>query len=277
MAMRLGATGADGAPGICPNVLRQEFRPQPDGSAVRPMRRSPALLAPASIASGLIVVALLGMPLATAWAQGKSHQAPGRQRGNPYPGQGKGHGGKKHDADDHRDGDRKRWEWESWDRDRWRDYDRNVRYNHWSTPVRINPYATRAPWATRNWADARPWPTGSYGNWNQPPWPWWPDQSALWGVRSLAARSLINQALDRALGWNQPMFPVPSTPWRLVYGSLQPVGYGSVGFVVSNGGSYYRMTASCDSGLLNGQVPSTYAQAQLIHAACQVAYGAPAY
>ncbi|MFO7629537.1 MAG: hypothetical protein R6W06_08495 [Prochlorococcaceae cyanobacterium] len=132
-------------------------------------------------------------------------------------------------------------------------------------------------WATPNWAGARPWPTGWYGGWRQPPWLWWPGQSAAWGVGSLAAAPAINRALEQALGFNQPTFLVPSTPWRLVYGSVQPVGYGDVNFVISNGASYYRMIASCDGGLLNGQVPSSYGQAQLLHAACQVAYGGPTF
>jgi hypothetical protein len=31
--------------------------------------------------------------------------------------------------------------------------------------------------------------------------------------------------------------------------------------------------ANCQAGLLNGQVPATAAQAQLLNAVCQVAYG----
>ncbi|MFO7628468.1 MAG: hypothetical protein R6W06_02920, partial [Prochlorococcaceae cyanobacterium] len=196
---------------------------------------------------------LLALQEPAALAQGKSQQAPGRQRGNPNPGQGKGQGKGPVKGQGAWPGQSKgEREWESWDRERWRDYNRNSSYNHWATPVRTNPYAYRPAWATPNWAGARPWPTGWYGGWRQPPWLWWPGQSAAWGVGSLAAAPAINGALEQALGFNQPTFLVPSTPWRLVYGSVQPVGYGDVNFVISNGASYYRMIASCDGGLLNG-------------------------
>lgn len=200
-------------------------------------------------------------------AQGKSHLAPGRQRGNPHPGRGRDKG-KGWD-----DGRQAAPDWASWDRERWREYNRHPPLDIWREPVRIRPYAYRPHWANPNWIEDRSWSTGWYGGWRQPPWLWWPAQSSLWGVGALSTSSLINRAIAQALGWGQATIPVASTPWRLIYGSVEPMGYSGVSFVVSNGAGAFRMGADCRSGLLNGQVPSTVGQAQLLHTACQVAYG----
>jgi hypothetical protein len=46
-----------------------------------------------------------------------------------------------------------------------------------------------------------------------------------------------------------------------------------VSFAVNNGYGTYQMEADCQQGLLNGGVPTTPAEAQLINAACQVTFG----
>jgi hypothetical protein len=264
-------------------------------------------LLPTSLAAALLALPALEslshtltLALApAAQAQGKSHLAPGRQRGNPNPGRGKGHN---KGWDDHGEGSRyegrydsrydsrddsrddhwdRRWsgepEWYGWNRERWRLYNRTAPVHLWSQPVRVSANAYRPVWVQPNWIEERPWPTGWYGGWRQPPWRWWPAQSSVWGVGSLATSSLINRAISQALGWGQPTILVPATSWRLLYGSVQPQGYAGVSFVVSNGAGTYRMGANCNSGLLNGQVPTTVGQAQLLHSACQVAYGGPGY
>jgi len=42
---------------------------------------------------------------------------------------------------------------------------------------------------------------------------------------------------------------------------------------VSANGSTYQLTADCNAGLLNGVDPTSAAEAQLLNAACQVAFG----
>ena len=44
-------------------------------------------------------------------------------------------------------------------------------------------------------------------------------------------------------------------------------------FDVSADGSVYQLSADCQSGLLNGQVPGNAQEAELLNAACQVAFG----
>ena len=48
----------------------------------------------------------------------------------------------------------------------------------------------------------------------------------------------------------------------------------SISFVVEAGGVPYSLTADCNLGTLNGAVPTSADQAQLLNAACQVAFGA---
>jgi len=43
--------------------------------------------------------------------------------------------------------------------------------------------------------------------------------------------------------------------------------------VVQANGSEYQLSADCQQGLINGQQPQSADQAQLLNAACQVAFG----
>jgi hypothetical protein len=55
---------------------------------------------------------------------------------------------------------------------------------------------------------------------------------------------------------------------------VESVGTAGVSFNYSLGGGENLMgAANCQAGLLNGQVPATADQAQLLNAVCQVAYG----
>jgi hypothetical protein len=61
----------------------------------------------------------------------------------------------------------------------------------------------------------------------------------------------------------------------LNYGSVDSVGSSGADFSYAVAGSPpLKGAANCQQGLLDGEVPSTAAQAQLLNAACQVAYGA---
>ena len=64
------------------------------------------------------------------------------------------------------------------------------------------------------------------------------------------------------------------TAYQLLYGTVQPSGSQGVTFVVEANGVPYSLSADCGLGTINGANPSTAAQAELLNAACQVAYGA---
>jgi hypothetical protein len=59
----------------------------------------------------------------------------------------------------------------------------------------------------------------------------------------------------------------------LLYGTVQPTSGSSITFDVTVNGKSYQLTADCKSGYLNGAEPSNAAEAELLNAACQVAYG----
>jgi hypothetical protein len=54
---------------------------------------------------------------------------------------------------------------------------------------------------------------------------------------------------------------------------VQPSGSSGITFVVRVNGSDYQLSADCQQGLLNGREPSSAAEAELLNAACQVAFG----
>ncbi|MFQ6537581.1 MULTISPECIES: hypothetical protein [Aphanothece] len=166
--------------------------------------------------------------------------------------------------------------WKDWDSNRWRDYNRRDR-NIWTRRTVVNNYYGNPGWArNRGWYNNRPWGGGWYGGWgsSSPPWGWWFGQSLVWGITTLTTAAIINNAIDRAIERRQPTVIVPNTDWQLYYGSVQPVqDYGAT-FAVYNGMGTYQMEADCNEGLLNGDVPSTPAEAQLLNAACQVTFGA---
>ncbi|WP_228007207.1 hypothetical protein [Cyanobium sp. LEGE 06143] len=164
-----------------------------------------------------------------------------------------------------------------WDSNRWRTYNRTKR-NQWRRPVVVNNYYGRGGWARqRGWYNSRPWGGGWYGGWSSsPPWGWWLGQSVVWGVTALTTAAIINDSIDRSIERRQPTVLVPDTNWQLYYGSVEPVENTGVTFAVSNGSGTYAMEADCEEGLLNGAVPTTPAEAQLINAACQVTFGTQA-
>jgi hypothetical protein len=46
-----------------------------------------------------------------------------------------------------------------------------------------------------------------------------------------------------------------------------------VSFVVTVDGNSWQLTADCNAGTLNGREPNSSQEAELLNAACQVAYG----
>ena len=164
--------------------------------------------------------------------------------------------------------------------DRNRDINRNVNRNvnrdvnrNWNRQVNINNVVVRPGWARPGWGVARPWNYGWYGVSTTPAWGWWGARAALWGVGTLATASIINNAVDDAISGNYSTIIVPNSDYSLYYGSIQPSGQSGVSFVVQADGNDYQLSADCNAGMINGEEPKTAAQAELLNAACQVAFG----
>ena len=155
-----------------------------------------------------------------------------------------------------------------------RNLNRSVNVNrNWNRAVNINAIGVRPGWARPGWGVARPWNHGWYGGWPTPSWGWWGASAATWGVATLATASIINSAVDAAVASHQTVIVVPNTQYQLLFGTVQPTGTNTVAFDVSANGTVYQLSADCQSGLLNGQVPANAQEAELLNAACQVAFG----
>ena len=115
---------------------------------------------------------------------------------------------------------------------------------------------------------------GWYGGWSTPPWGWWGVRSAAWGLRTLASAAVINNAVNDAIAASQTTIVVPDTTYQLYFNSVQTSGDQVVYFVVSDGVESRQISADCSSGTLAGQEPADASEAQLLNAACQVAFGA---
>lgn len=154
-----------------------------------------------------------------------------------------------------------------------RNVNREVNRN-WNREVNFNNVNVRPGWARPGWGVARPWNYGWYGGWSTPTWGWWGARAAAWGVGTLATAAIINNAVDAAISDNQTYIVVPSTDYQLLYGSVQPSSSSAVTFAVTADGNTYQLSADCNSGLLDGREPQSAEEAQLLNAACQVAFGA---
>lgn len=182
--------------------------------------------------------------------------------------------------DRNRDSNRNRDANRNGDINRNRDVNRNVNRNvnrdinrNWNRQVNINNVVVRPGWARPGWGVARPWNYGWYGVSTTPAWGWWGARAALWGVGTLATAAIINNAVDDAISDNYTTIVVPNSNYSLYYGSIQPSGQSAVSFVVQADGNDYQLSADCNAGTINGEEPKTVAQAELLNAACQVAFG----
>jgi hypothetical protein len=126
-------------------------------------------------------------------------------------------------------------------------------------------------WARPGWGSARPWNTGWYGG--SGGWGWWNARPVGWGVAALATGAVITAAVDEAIEAEVTTITVPDTSYELYYPSVAPEGPYGVSFAVNTGTAAVEMTADCQAGLLDGRVPQTAEEAQLLNAACSVAYG----
>lgn len=140
-------------------------------------------------------------------------------------------------------------------------------------PININNVNVRPNWVNPNWAVSRPWGGyGWYGGWANPPWGWWAASTAVWGITSLASAAIISSSINSAVSTNVVYIPVPNSSYELYYGTVQPTSSSAVEFAFGYQGQAYQAVADCQQGLLNGQPPSTAAEAELLNAACQVAF-----
>jgi outer membrane biosynthesis protein TonB len=196
----------------------------------------------------------------------------GREKGYEK-GYGKGYEAGKKKGKDQAYHKAKRQEWQSWNRDQWRSYNRSRR-NIWVRPVTYNrPFYGYPTWAQNsNWGYNRPWDNGWYSSAN-PSWSWWGGQALGWGINALTTALIVNNAINNAIRERQPTVVVPNSSMQLYYGSVEARDQTEVTFMVANGNDTYEMVADCEDGLLNGEVPTVVAEAELVNTACQVAFG----
>ena len=90
---------------------------------------------------------------------------------------------------------------------------------------------------------------------------------------TLATAAIINEAVDDAVTDHVSYIAVPNSNYDLLYGTVAPISSDGVTFEVIDGGTAITMNADCRQGTLNGRDPNTAAEAELLNAACQVAYG----
>jgi len=130
-----------------------------------------------------------------------------------------------------------------------------------------------ANWANGGYWKNRPWNAGWYA-WTPGTWGWWDWNTVGWGIAGLATGVTITSLVNEAANRQQIVILVPGSTYQLNYGSVEAVGLYGVSFAYNMGNGPTLMgAANCQAGLLNGQVPATAAQAQLLNAVCLVAYG----
>lgn len=152
------------------------------------------------------------------------------------------------------------WNRPGWNRPNW----------VFNRPVQINVYG-RPNWWGPTWTRSRPWRYGWYtGGYNH--WGWWNTSSLIWGITSLASAAIIGAAINDALRQNQPTIVVRDSPYQLVFGSVKAVSNDEVTFTFLFGDAAYEARANCRAGTLNGRQPVNPEEAQLMNAACQVAF-----
>ena len=127
-------------------------------------------------------------------------------------------------------------------------------------------------YSSNGWYNNRPWTSGWYGGsyWNN--WGWYPGQAAAWGLASMATFGVINSLVNSAQSNEVSYIVVPDSEYSLYYPSVTATG-DTVTFEADNGNSTARYYGDCREGTLNGGTPRNANEAQLLNAACQVAFG----
>jgi len=162
------------------------------------------------------------------------------------------------------DASRLGWGNRNWNDSGWRGNDWG--YDNWGNRWNNN-------WGNGGYWGNRPWSYGWY-NWSPNTWGWWGGSSVAWGLAGLATGAVITDLVDQASDQQSSVIEVPGSNYQLNYGTVDAVGNSGANFSYSVANSPpVQGGVNCQAGLLDGQVPSTAAQAQLLNAACQVAYG----
>ena len=123
-----------------------------------------------------------------------------------------------------------------------------------------------------NWYNNRPWNYGWYGGSYYNNWGWYPGRAAAWGVASMATFGVINSLVNTAQSNEVSYIVVPDSYYSLYYPSVTATG-DTVTFEADDGDTTARFYADCRQGTLNGGTPENANEAQLLNAACQVAFG----
>ena len=137
----------------------------------------------------------------------------------------------------------------------------NRDYNGWNNNWRNGGYWGNRPWNNVGW----------YSGWGG--WGWWGSNAAAWGIAGLATGAAITSLVNTAANQQSTVITVPETSYQLNFGSVEAVGTYGASFSYLVDGTTLMGAANCQQGLLNGQIPGTSDQAQLLNAVCQVAYG----
>lgn len=128
-------------------------------------------------------------------------------------------------------------------------------------------------WSNGGYWAHRPWNAGWY-RWAPTSWGWWGGSAAAWGLAGLATGVAITELVNNAAAQQSTIIVVPQSDYQLNYGSVEAVGTQGASFSYAvSGGANLQGAVNCRQGLLNGQVPQTAANAQLVNAVCQVAFG----
>jgi hypothetical protein len=143
---------------------------------------------------------------------------------------------------------------------------------------RLGPVAIRrGSWCRRGWVVARPWRYGWYGGWRPaavvyPGWGWWAATAPAWGALTLSPTIVIQQSVDSAVASDSRYIDVPNSEFRIYHASISPIGPEEIEFDFEIDGDSYRAKADCKNGLLNDETPSALDEAELMHAACTIAF-----
>jgi hypothetical protein len=141
----------------------------------------------------------------------------------------------------------------------------------WGAP---GPGLTRAPAAAYGAAVYHPgWSNGGY--WAARPWSygWYGATPAAWAVTAgVASAAAITAAVNASAAASSTVIVVPSTPYQLNYATVVGLPNSQVRFSYLSGGLWLSATGDCQLGLVNGMA-ATGVSAQLLQAACSVAYG----
>ncbi len=147
----------------------------------------------------------------------------------------------------------------------------NVDHNFYNRPYN----GWHPNWANGGYWAHRPWNAGWY-RWAPTSWAWWGGSAAAWGLAGLATGVAITELVNNASAQQSSVIVVPESDYQLNYGSVEAVGTQGASFTYTvAGGADLQGAVNCRQGLLNGQVPQTAANAQLVNAVCQVAFGTP--